>query len=181
MKRMVRAIVTGTAAAVAAALLAANVSRAAECRAGPAVFDAPACGIVEESHFEGPAQYVQWKEGSITYQVTAITPGKRQSFKGYLARWRHSHKCTAEEISLGHQLSVTAPGAAGNETPPQTTWKGVCADCGSFIIRAIRLKRQVVELHAGRGCGGLMPPPPIPTLEQAFETLLDRVRLAPGE
>ena len=172
MKRMVRAN------AIALVWFAATAACAGECRIGPAAFEAPACDIREMEHADGPARYVQWQEGGILYEVSVIAPYRPRSFRGHVSRWRHSHKCTAEEVPFEHMVRVAA---SGGGKPPQATWKGVCADCGSYVMQATGLKRQVVELHAGRRCGGLNPPPSEPPLEVAFAAFLGHVQLLPGD
>ena len=171
MKRMVRAN------AIALVWFAATAACAGECRIGPAVFEAPACDIREMEHADGQARYVQWQDGGILYEVSVIAPYRPRSFKGHVSRWRHSHKCTAEEVRFEHAPRLVS----GNGKPPQATWKGVCADCGSYVMQATGLKRQVVELHAGRSCRGRMPPPSEPGLEVALAAFLDRVQLFPGD
>lgn len=163
MKSIVRASVM-----VLMPALAATALRAEECRIGPAAFEAPACTIGQDRHFEGPAQYVRWEEGGTFYTVFVIAPDRRRDFRGYLNRWRHSHKCTAEEISFGEPVRLAAPDGS---TPPQKTWTGNCAAPVTYMVRAIRLKRVVVELHVDRTRSNR------PALEPAFASLLGRVRL----
>ena len=165
------------ASAVAAALLPVcltpTLSSAEQCRIGPVTFEAPACTVEKASHGEGPASYAQWKEGGTTYTVTVVTARKPISFKGYLGRWLHRHKCTASEIPFGHKLGVESsikPGA-----PPQITWKGACAAPEKYMVRAISLRRQVVELNVALPEGDPAP------IEAALAALLDRVRLYPAE
>ncbi len=86
-----------------------------------------------------------------------------------LNRWRHNHKCTAEEISFGQPVRLAAPGGS---TPPQKTWTGNCAAPVTYMVRAIRLKRAVVELHVDRTRSSRS------MLEPAFTSLLGRVRLS---
>jgi hypothetical protein len=154
-------------------LLTPTPSLASECRVGPVAVEAPACDIVQGSHPEGPAQYAEWKEGGFIHTVIVIAPEKPRSFRGYFTRWRNSHKCSVKEVSFGHEVRFAGPEGAGrNGTPPQLTWTGVCITPGTFIARAIGLKRQVVELHA-TGAGGATD-----ALEPAFAALLGRVRLS---
>jgi hypothetical protein len=153
-----------------------DLAQAAECTLGPAVFEAPSCTVEETPHSDGPSRYVQWKEDGILYEVSVIAPYRPGRLKGHVFRWRHSHKCTAEEIPFGPTPHF--PPDSGK--PAHVTWKGVCADCGSFVMQAVGLKRQVVELHAGRGCRSAVPLSGAQTLETALAGLLDRVRIAPG-
>ena len=173
MNYFIRASVIAT--GLAPALLTPAPSRAAECRIGPVALEATACTIEQGSHPEGPAQYDEWIENGLTNTVIVITPEKPKSFRGYFTRWRYSHKCSVHEISFGHEVRFTGPDGAGRGTPPQTTWTGVCIIAGAFIVRAIGLKRQVVELHVTqkRGQSG--------DLEPALAALLARVRLSPAK
>jgi hypothetical protein len=140
------------------------------CQIGPVSFPAPACDIqtlnLEDEHHE----YVEWQNGA-SYQVLLITPKHPQRFKGYLARWHH--KCTKQERQIGEPTRFQArPGADPKYIPPQVTWSGICAAPDDYIIRAIAVGHQVVELHIWNGPGGA-------AREQAFTSLLDRVRIAP--
>lgn len=160
---------------LALALLKPAPSRAAECRIGPVAVEAPACDIVQGSHPEGPAQYAEWSEGGFIHTVIVIAPEKPRSFRGYFTRWRYSHKCSVKEVPFGHEVRFAGQEGGGrNGTPPQLTWTGVCITPGTFIARAIGLKRQVVELHVMRARGTT------DALEPAFAALLGRVRLSPA-
>ncbi len=161
------------AAALLPAWLTAASLRAEPCRIGPATFGAPTCVIRETSHQDGPAQYTEWREGPITYTVLVVTAHRRNLFRGYLARWLHHHKCTARKIPFGHEVHFEGS-ASGSGAPRQITWTGVCAAPGSYMVRAIGLKRQVIELHANRAAGDPAPIGP------ALAALLDRVRLSPA-
>ena len=175
--RIVKARGAGKAGAIAlaAVLGSGTASLAVECRLGLAVFDAPACDIAQVEHFDGQARYVQWEADGTLYQVTAVALEKRRTFKGYLGRWRHSHKCSAVEIPVSDPVRLTGPGGAQGGTPPQVSWSGNCAACSSYFVRAIGFEGLVVELHAGRYCSrertGGFPP-----LELAFARLLNGVR-----
>jgi hypothetical protein len=152
-------------------------SQAGECRLGPVTIDAPVCKIEETPHSDGPARYVQWEEGGIRYEVSVIAPYGPGRFRGHVSRWRRSHKCTAEEIPFGR----TAHFPPESRKPAFVTWKGVCADCGRFVIQAMGFKRRVVEFHAGRGCSRPVPASGGPGLEDALAALLDRVQIAPSD
>ncbi len=160
---------------LASALLTPAPSRAVECRIGPVAVEAPACNIVQGNHPEGPAQYAEWSEGGFTHTVIVIAPEKPKSFRGYFTRWRYSHKCSVKEVSFGHEVRFAGQEGGGrNGTPPQLTWTGVCITPGTFIARAIGLKRHVVELHVMRARGAT------DALEPALAALLGRVRLSPA-
>lgn len=148
--------------------------KAEECRIGPVTVDAPRCEIKEISHSEGPARYAGWEEGGTSYTVIVITPKRMQDFKGYITRWRHHHKCTADEISFGPVIHLAEGGGKQNLAPPQKTWTGTCASPVTFIIRAVRLKRQVVELHVDSF------PSKRAALEPTFIALLERVKVSPA-
>jgi hypothetical protein len=158
---------------------------AVECRIGPVAVEAPICGIKQEpNYFEGPAQYVEWEEDGYALTAIAVTPAHRREFRGYPARWFHNHKCAGKEIVFGHEVHVAGPDGAGNGTPPQKTWTGTCAAPVSYIVRAIRLKRYVIELHADTGCCKGSEPNrghgKRTGLEPALAALLAKVRLLPG-
>jgi hypothetical protein len=164
---------------VAAVLLTAwlvpAASHAEECRIGPIAVEAPACTVKEATEREGPAQYVEWREGGMIYTVAVIASKRSNPIRGYFARWRQQRKCTANEIRFSHEVRFESAGSAGKQrTPPQITWTGVCiSSAGGYITHAIGLKRQVVELHVNRTRDGTAP------VEAALAALLDRVRLSP--
>ena len=173
MNAIVRASLT--AMVLAPAWLTPTPSLASECRIGPVAVEAPACNIVQGNHPEGPAQYAEWNEGGFIHTVIVIAPEKPRSFRGYFTRWRYGHKCSVKEVPFGHEVRFTGQEGEGrNGTPPQLTWTGVCITPGTFIARAIGLKRQVVELHV-MGARGATD-----ALEPAFAALLGRVRLSPA-
>lgn len=168
------------ASAVVAALLpvwlAPALSSAEQCRTGPVTFEAPACTVEKTAYGEGPASYAQWKEGGTIYTVIVVTARKPISFKGYLGRWLHQHKCTASEIPFDHKLGIEGVESSVKPgTPLQITWKGTCAAYEKYIVRAISLKRQVVELHVTLPLGDPAP------IEAALAAFLDRVRLYPAQ
>jgi hypothetical protein len=163
---------------VAAALLPVWLapSSAEQCRIGPVAFEAPACAVEKTAHGEGPASYAQWQEGETIYTVVVVTARKPISFKGYLGRWLYQRKCSAAEIPFGHELGIEGvERSIKPDTPPQITWKGTCVAPEKYMVRAIGLKRQVVELHVTLPLGDPAP------IEGALAAFLDRVRLYPAE
>jgi hypothetical protein len=141
------------------------------CRIGPVTAEVLVCEIKIQS-FDGERQdYVGWKnEKGIWHHITVNTPRCWRGVKGYFNRWRHHHKCTAEQHEAGEPSRFEGPAGLG-DIPPQVTWTGCCAAPGCYTARAIAVGNQVVELHAGIGLK-LDPAP-----EQVFASLIDRVRL----
>ena len=147
---------------------------ACTCVMGPVSVEAQTCEISSQDLGEWRADYVEWRDsGAIIYTVILITPKRPRSFKGYLGRWRHHHKCTAIERHAGPPSQVHEK--AGTSIPQQTTWGGVCAGGDSYIARAVAAGTQVVEMHAARRRG--IPKGPS-EVEQLFPGLIDRVRLS---
>jgi hypothetical protein len=144
------------------------------CVMGPVTVEAPVCEITSQTPGDTREDYVEWRDGGgIFYTVVLSTPKRPASFKGYLARWRHHHKCTAKEQQFGPPSHLE--GKAGTSIPPQTTWGGVCAGGDSYIARAAALGAQVVEIHVSRRKG--IPKGPS-EVEQLFPGLIERVRLS---
>lgn len=160
-----------------------TVSPAAACAVGPAVFVSPTCEITVANYDEYSTAYTQWKdEGGVSYQVAVITPKRSPKFSGYLERWRHSHKCVADEIELGEATRFQAGGGEGAHQatppqiiiPPQITWSGVCAGGDNYIARAISVGKQVVEVQAYIGIRSSAP------VREGFVRLLEQIRLSPA-
>jgi hypothetical protein len=146
------------------------------CRMGPVSFEAPTCNLRTRDSEDGHEDHVDWTVADSSFQVVLITPKRPRSFKGYLPRWSHNHKCTIEEL---HEVAPTpfrAPsGVDAKDSPPQVTWSGRGAAPEVYVIRAIAVGSQVVELHVLRNLFQAGPP-----LDQILTNWLDRVQISPG-
>lgn len=162
------------AAALAGSCMAAPAVLAAECRIGAAVtIETPVCSIRTAEALGEPTQAIEWEDGGIFRSLIVVTLTRPTSIKGYLARWRHHHKCAATTRPFDYPVPYSTRTGAARTNPPQLEWEGSCAGGDSYIIRAIHLRTQVVEVHVDRrALRG-------PDLEPAFLALLRQIRLLP--
>jgi hypothetical protein len=160
--------------AVTLTALATAPSWAVECRVGPMTVDVPTCDVKQGTF--PTAQYIEWQDDAGTARSIVVVPQKRKpSIKHYYAEWRSNRKCTGTVRATAHHVPFTK--SDSRPVPPhapQMAWGGNCAAGDSYIVQAIALKTQVVELHVWQRMRG-----DTSKLEQAFASLLEQVRLAP--
>lgn len=115
----------------------------------------------------GPAQERSWSKTSTsgaTLRVVEVVPARpATSLKGYLARWRAGHGCTAQELRL-------PPLRLG----PELSFRGSCKGGDIYAIKVLLAKGRVYELHADTRVGG-----PAADLPAALQALAQAVELRP--
>lgn len=151
--------------------LVATPSWAKDCQIGPITVDAPSCDVKQEAHSQ--IRYIEWDEGKINNWVRVIPVKKRLSLNKYFSEWRHQNKCTVKVISFGRPLHFTSEDGHRKITPPQKTWTGRYVAPGEYLLRAIKLKRYIIELRVSYEHVLEIVP-----LRAAFSKLLDGTRLS---
>lgn len=124
--------------------------------------------------FWGKASVTQWsasRESGASWRVVELVPARpAKAVTGYLARWRASHGCTANEVK-----DLPRSVRDGKELP-QLTFEGSCKGGDRFVMRVLVVDGRAYELHAdARVVGSKVD------LRAELKALLERVELRPPE